>query len=284
MEKLFLIGARRTGTTLALVADALKQMMSVIIICAPDYRLDGVFPPDVEIVYLQPRYEVILDFVRTVAGTQFYITTAHDSFAAVAARVARSMGVRGPEPASVIACSTKQGQKGVLAREGFQVDQSLDGFANCYLDLVNSIDPCWYPVIIKPGIGTASDGVKRCWSRAEAIQHCAEIATSQRCASDQRILIERFVDGPEFCVEIFDGRFVGALEKIREPGDQFLERGYSSKLSIDDNQLSQMISYCENAAEIAGLNWGPAHIDCILGPRHPRVVDLNPRISGSFIC
>lgn len=82
MKRLIVIGARATGSSIALVRGALARQVAVTVVTAPGHRLDGVFPDGVETVNLAPdagqlagwlraRYPDELDTLR--------VTTAHDT-------------------------------------------------------------------------------------------------------------------------------------------------------------------------------------------------------------
>lgn len=48
MKRLIVIGARATGSSVALVRAALARQVAVTVITAPGHRLDGAFPDGVE--------------------------------------------------------------------------------------------------------------------------------------------------------------------------------------------------------------------------------------------
>ena len=112
----------------------------------------------------------------------------------------------------------------------------------------------------------------------------AAVQADARSLATERIVIEEFLEGSEYCVEYFDGRYVGALRKLKRHGAGFLERGYTSELDLDANTLRALIDVGTRATAAAGLTWGPVHLDCIVHDGVPHVIELNPRIAGSFIC
>ena len=97
-------------------------------------------------------------------------------------------------------------------------------------------------------------------------------------------MIEEYLPGEEYCVEFFDGRYVGAIRKLKQQRFSFQEHGYTSELNLDEATLRRMKDVCTRAVELAGLSWGPVHVDCIVTGDRPYIVELNPRIAGSFIC
>ncbi|WP_006485533.1 ATP-grasp domain-containing protein, partial [Burkholderia cenocepacia] len=147
--------------------------------------------------------------------------------------------------------------------------------------------PLRFPVVVKPAEGSASDGVRRCEDIAAVraqLDALAAVRADAPSLATERVVIEEFLDGSEYCVEYFDGRYVGALRKLKRHGAGFLERGYTSELDLDADTLRALIDVGTRATAAAGLTWGPVHLDCIVHDRVPHVIELNPRIAGSFIC
>lgn len=144
-----------------------------------------------------------------------------------------------------------------------------------------------YPVVIKPVEGSASFGIAMCYSDTEVITHLQHLASMYARNSNLIpggvILVEKYIRGQEYCVEVFDGVFVGAMKKNKQPGSKFIERGYSSDLDLTSDQIKRLIKMVEDIANSFNLTWGPVHIDCIINGNHIHIIEVNPRIAGSFI-
>ena len=290
MKRLIVIGARATGSSVALVRAALARQVAVTIITAPGHRLDGAFPDSVETVnlasdaaqlaaWLRARFPDELDTLR--------VTTAHDTYARTAAWVADALGLPGPDARHVAHAVSKSNQKALLAERGIPAAQFVAGTLAAPAALAAAAEPLRFPVVVKPSEGSASDGVRRCEDIAEVRAQLDALAAAQADAASratERVVIEEFLSGSEYCVEYFDGRYVGALRKLKRHGAGFLERGYTSELDLDADTLRALIDVGTRATVAAGLTWGPVHLDCIVRDGVPHVIELNPRIAGSFIC
>ncbi|WP_322081043.1 ATP-grasp domain-containing protein [Burkholderia sp. BCC1972] len=292
MKRLIVIGARATGSSVALVRAALARQLAVTVITAPGHRLDGVFPDAVETVNLEPDAGRLAGWLRTRFPGELdtlRVTTAHDTYARTAAWVADALGLPGPDARHVAHAVSKSNQKALLAAHGIPAARFVTGTLAAPAALAAAADPLRFPVVVKPSEGSASDGVRRCEDIADvraqldALAVAAAQADAQSLANE-RVVIEEFLSGSEYCVEYFDGRYVGALRKLKRHGAGFLERGYTSELDLDGDTLRALIDVGTRATAAAGLTWGPVHLDCIVHDGVPHVIELNPRIAGSFIC
>ncbi|MCA3824407.1 MAG: ATP-grasp domain-containing protein [Burkholderia sp.] len=290
MKRLIVIGARATGSSVALVRAALARRVAVTVITAPGHRLDGVFPDEVETVNLEPDAGQLAGWLRTrfpdEIGT-LRVTTAHATYARTAAWVADALGLPGPDARHVAHAVSKSNQKALLATHGIPAAQFVAGTLAAPAALAAAAAPLRFPVVVKPSEGSASDGVRRCEDIAEVRTQLDALVDAQADAASlttERVVIEEFLEGSEYCVEYFDGHYVGALRKLKRHGAGFLERGYTSELDLDADTLRALIDVGTRATAAAGLTWGPVHLDCIVHDGVPHVIELNPRIAGSFIC
>ncbi|WP_240462103.1 ATP-grasp domain-containing protein [Burkholderia sp. Nafp2/4-1b] len=294
MKRLIVIGARATGSSIALVRAALARQVAVTVITAPGHRLDGAFPDGVETVNLPPDAAQLAAWLRARFPDDLdtlRVTTAHDTYARTAAWVADALGLPGPDARHVAHAVSKSNQKALLAEHGIPAAQFVAGTLAAPAALAVAAEPLRFPVVVKPSEGSASDGVRRCEDIAEVRAQLAALADAHADAqpdavahATERVVIEEFLSGSEYCVEYFDGRYVGALRKLKRHGAGFLERGYTSELDLDADTLRALIDVGARATAAAGLTWGPVHLDCIVHDGVPHVIELNPRIAGSFIC
>ncbi|WP_175963028.1 ATP-grasp domain-containing protein [Burkholderia pyrrocinia] len=290
MKRLIVIGARATGSSLALVRAALARQVAVTVVTAPGHRLAGAFPDGVETINLEPDAGQLAGWLRARFPDEIdtlRVTTAHDTYARTAAWVADALGLPGPDARHVAHAVSKSNQKALLAAHGIPAAQFVTGTLGAPAALAAAADPLRFPVVVKPSEGSASDGVRRCETIAEVRAQLDALAAARvdaQSLATERVVVEEFLSGSEYCVEYFDGRYIGALRKLKRHGAGFLERGYTSELDLDADTLRALIDVGTRATAAAGLTWGPVHLDCIVHDGVPHVIELNPRIAGSFIC
>ncbi|WCM22068.1 ATP-grasp domain-containing protein [Paraburkholderia bryophila] len=279
---LLLVGTLRTGTSLAFVDAALARGLDVTLITAPDDVPVGLFPPQVRIVPLAPEYEPVRAWIdANYPQARPRIVTTNERYARLASRLSESLGLPGPDAGKVAHYIAKSNQKRLFESAGIRTPLSQTWLLSELQQRVRD-GRLPFPLVAKPVEGLSSFGVALC-ADARALQDHVDSFVREP-GDDQAILVEQFLTGPEYCVEFFDGVYVGAMLKRKAKGTRFIERGYSSELELDDAALAALIEASRRAVAASGLTWGPVHLDCIVHDGEPYIVELNARIAGSFIC
>src|SRR5262249_54068333 len=126
-----------------------------------------------------------------------------------------------------------------------------------------------------------------CRSAAEVKAHAARLlahATNERGqATPAEVLIEEFVRGPEYSVEVFNGQAVGVTRKHLSPAPYFVEIGHDFPAALPAAARASLAEIATAAVHAIGLTWGPAHVELRLAAAGPVVIEINPRLAGGFI-
>ncbi|MFE2375932.1 ATP-grasp domain-containing protein [Streptomyces sp. NPDC059398] len=210
------------------------------------------------------------------------VGTTDDYSGAVVAAVAERLGLPGPSPSVAAACRDKHALRRALPAElspGWR-------YATSPQEAVSAARKVGYPVVAKPTnlTGSALVAVRR--SDEEVLAH-AEAAFAEEATRDTPrvagLLIEEFVDGPEFSVEFMDGAVIGLTGKHLVPGPGFVELGHDFPARVGDDIAAVVLDAAGRATAELGLNWGPAHMEMRYGPDGPVVIEVNARIPGDRI-
>ncbi len=129
----------------------------------------------------------------------------------------------------------------------------------------------WSPAVVKPNDGGSSQGVAICESVDEMFEAVGDIAEGADETASSGVLIEEYVDGPEYTVGLFDGECLGSLEVI--PGEEFYN--YEAKYESDETQYEivdepGLVKRLEAAGRLAYETLGcrgVARIDFVAGTR-----------------
>lgn len=137
-------------------------------------------------------------------------------------------------------------------------------FRTCRRDELDSLD---LPVFLKRAISTASTGVRRVETKADALRAFDALG-------EREVLAQAVVSGELVMVQMLAdrGRLVAlhANRRVREGTNG----GASSKESIDVPGLRSVARRL-----VAGLAWhGPLSADVIVGADGPSFIDVNPRL------
>lgn len=134
-----------------------------------------------------------------------------------------------------------------------------------------------FPLVVKPSRGGSSLGVKFAASAAEVPQ-----ALVSAFSYDDRVLLERFVDGRELAVSVLGDEALPVVEAIPVEGDRYdfearYEIGRTSFIcpaGLDENEGAAVTEAALGAYRALGCS-GFARVDLILAADCPQVLEVN---------
>ncbi|HEX8393198.1 MAG TPA: ATP-grasp domain-containing protein [Longimicrobium sp.] len=268
--RLFVLAARRLGFAPVLVTARPERYAFLADAGAPEV----VVVPRVDEDSLYP---LVRDRDRRGAGVAG-ITSSSEYFIATAAALAARMGLPGPDAVAVRAARDKGWQRRVLADGGvavpaFHAVQSAR-------DAVRAARETGFPVVLKPVAGSGSVGVRACASADEVEAHAAALFAA---SPGERVLVESLVQGPEFSVEVFNGRVVGITRKHLGHPPAFVEAGHDYPAAVPDDVARALTAAVIRGTELLRLGWGPLHWELRMSEGGAVPMEVNPRLAGGFI-
>ena len=226
---------------------------------------------------------------RPISG----VVSVGDRPVELAARVARALGFPGNPPGAAAASANK-----LLARAYFEAARLLTPrhFAvGVDADVRDVAARATYPAVIKPVGLSGSRGVIRVNSETElvvAFERLRELLARPdvrvlRLRSGGTILIEEFLEGPEFAVEglLTRGSFrVLTIFDKPDPleGPFFEETIYVTPSALRIDAAHAITTEVERAARALGLWHGPIHAECRLTTRGVFVLEVAARPIGGL--
>ncbi|MGW3960841.1 ATP-grasp domain-containing protein [Amycolatopsis sp. NPDC005003] len=210
------------------------------------------------------------------------ILSSSEYFVPAAARVAARLGLPAQDPAAIERCRDKAAQRRCLRAAGVPVPD----FVAC--DTAAAAEHAAHrlggPVVVKPVSGSGSAGVRRCANPGAARWWATRILTDGRSFPAARLLVEREVPGPEFSVEILDGKPAGVTRKhVGEP-PYFVETGHDHPAPLPAGEIVALHEVAARAVQAVGHSVGPAHVELRVPPGgEPTVIEINPRLAGGLI-
>jgi len=213
------------------------------------------------------------------------VTSSSEYSVPIAAQVARALQLLGPDPQAVRRCRDKEYQRRALHRVGLPVPEWR--VANTVEDARRAADELKSPVVCKPVLGSGSVGVRLVENAHAARQHAQTLfedeATARGVIGPPRVLVEEFVDGPEFSVEVFHDRVVGITAKLLSEHPHFVELGHDFPAPLDLELSQELKQSALQAIRALGLTFGPVHVEMRVGKRGPVIIEVNPRLAGGLI-
>src|SRR4051812_35688889 len=215
------------------------------------------------------------------------------------AEIAERLGVDHHNPLSAARVMTdKYEQREALRRSGLPAPghaaiSSPD-------DLEPALEAVGTPAVMKPAFGAGSMLIFRIESLAELREHYEEASSrysqtellrgvQPRFDLEQVIESENWHGDDRFAgygsVEalMFEGEFLPLAVSDRTPLlPPFRETGLMLPSSLSAGRQDEMVAMARAAAEAAGVTNGPLHIELMMTPTGPWVIEINGRLGGSI--
>jgi hypothetical protein len=215
-------------------------------------------------------------FDRVVAFSE----TDQDKAPVIAAR----LNLPGSHPAATVACVyDKALMRRTLAAAG--LDETPGRIVSGPDEVYAFARQYGYPLILKPNQATASIGVSRIDGDrdvAAAFQWSADVDEP----IDPTLLVERFLDGPEFSVECVSEHgehlVVAVTEKARDTR-HFVESGHVLPAPVSTEVSDRIADYVRRCLDALGVRCGPTHSEIILTTDGPVMVETHVRLAGDEI-
>ncbi len=271
----------------AYTSAALALGMSIIVISDSEHSLVPEVANGITVDFRHPgqAYAAIIEAIASL-DVECVLST-DDSCVEICSRIAGYLGL--PQNSAGTALLTRRkdlGRKALLSAgcntPAFQVI-AITGASPVLL----SID---YPVVIKPLTLAASRGVIRADNDAEFVAAVRRIDAIVEAAGQQgfaraNILVESYIDGPEFAVEgfVIDGKFnLLAVFDKPEPlnGPYFEETYYLTPSRLDPDRKAELIDEITSCCHAYGLQHGPVHAEARLSSSGPILLELAARTIG----
>ncbi|MFE5710105.1 ATP-grasp domain-containing protein [Streptomyces sp. NPDC056501] len=197
------------------------------------------------------------------------------------AEVAAALGLAGNRPELVRTVRTKDVCRRTLSDLGF--DQPASALCSSAEDIVRFLSRHGGPAVVKPRDAAGSEGVVCVDGPGEAAH---ALARARRGLADGPVLIEEYVDGPEFSVEgIFAGGSPYALavtRKLLAPGT-FVEAGHTTPVELPGGRHTEIAHEATRALKALGLTHGVFHVECWLTDRGPVLGEVHVRPGGDWL-
>jgi biotin carboxylase len=229
----------------------------------------------------------VLATARSLAGAAEIVgvTSSSEYYVATAAETAHALGLPGPSAEAVRGCRHKGVQRRRLAGAGVAVPRFA--LVTTEAQALAAARETGFPVVVKPVQGSGSVGVRLCRDAHEAAEHAAGLFAA---AAGERgllvageVLVEAYVPGREFSVELFGDEVVMTVAKHVGPLPDFVEVGHDLPAVLDPAQETLLTHCALSAVASLRLGWGAAHVELRMDGAYPLVIEVNPRLAGGMI-
>ncbi|MGW6915188.1 ATP-grasp domain-containing protein [Kitasatospora sp. NPDC054939] len=256
-------------------ADGPHPLLAAENILTADTNDDAVLLPYAE------RLHRVLGFDGVLSSCDYYLPAV--------ARVARRLGLPGPDPEAVTAACRKDLTRRTLAAAGVPGPAyALCGDREQALAAARTLG---YPLVVKPVDLCAGMLVRAVADERELDAALRALADFPVNARGQRrepaVLLEELLTGPEVSVETVTAagttHVVGVTDKSLGGAPAFVETGHMFPAALTAADARAAVDTAAAAITALGLDAVVAHTEIKLTPAGPRVVEVNPRPAGNRI-
>ncbi|MER8867988.1 acetyl-CoA carboxylase biotin carboxylase subunit family protein [Mesorhizobium sp. M0751] len=201
---------------------------------------------------------------------------------AAVGKLCRHFELPGPNPASIERCSDKFVQRQVLAEAG--VPMPAYRLAADAREVKSAAAEIGIPVVVKPAVGSGSNGVRLCRTVDELAEHTTYLLSGKHIwRSSPRMVVEEFAQGNHYSAHIMGSEVVGITATEFGPPPHFVVRESIFPAPLADDEHRRITDLSLSCLRALGLGWGPANIEFRWTKRGPVVIEVNPRLPGGII-
>lgn len=268
---------------------------------------DPDYPPTAENADLIGRADWVMRGVRTTDAAAVtaalarchavkpvdFAVSHHELAVEAVALSCEALGLPGISPRAVLTARRKDLLRAALRHAGiagppFRIARDADG-------AVAAADSIGYPVVVKPPSGTDSRLARVARDRAEVRAACERmlgdgldtLPPGWRAQFARGLLVEGYLSGPLISVEIGmrdERAYVFCVSgRTRARDDEVIEIGPHIPAELPAGQERDCVTYAESVCRAIGLGPGVFHLEMIVTPRGPVLVEANPRIMGGIM-
>ncbi|MEU8513836.1 pyridoxal-phosphate dependent enzyme [Kitasatospora sp. NPDC048722] len=291
-QRLLFVESNTTGTgMLALRLTRDLGLTPVLLTNSPE-RYPGVADTGCEVVTCDTNSAAALrETVRAtwrreeIAG----VATTSDFYLPAVAGLTTLLGLPGNSVESMAACRDKALTRARLAQAG--VRQPRFAILADPAEVPEAVARIGLPCVVKPADDSGSNNVLLCSTTEQAVAQSrvilAETVNVRGQATAGTVLVEEYLDGPEFSVETFswagEVRCVGITQKHLGGPPHFVEHGHVFPAAVPPHVADDLTGAARRAVRAVGLTNGAAHTEVRLTPEGAAVIEVNGRLAGGMI-
>ncbi|USG66586.1 ATP-grasp domain-containing protein [Brevibacillus ruminantium] len=292
-KKLLFIESNTTGTGMLALQKTKELGYDPVLFTNDPTRYQGLSDQACEVVVCDTNQpDGLQDSIKSRFSTEEIagVTTTSEYYIYTVALLAEHFGWDGNPPATMKSCRNKAAVRTLL--------QGLPELYQPWFFPVDSLQEAeekkgqlHFPCIVKPVDDSGSNQVVVCRSYEELRQRVKEILAVKQNVRQQPAaqvaLVEEYVEGPEYSVEVFsyngEHSIIGITDKSTGGEPYFIETGHIFP-SLSTNELREIVE-AGVLALLDKLKWrfGPCHLEIKIVDQKVFLVECNGRLAGGMI-
>jgi S-sulfo-L-cysteine synthase (3-phospho-L-serine-dependent) len=217
------------------------------------------------------------------------VATTSEFYVATVAELTAWLGLPGNPVDAIAVCRDKGALRKLLANAG--VGQPRSAAVRSADEVEAAVRDVGLPCVVKPADDSGSNNVLLCTTVEQAVTQAQTVLAVTENVRGQAMagvaLIEQYLDGPEYSVEVFswEGRahVVGVTAKTLGPPPHFVEDRHLFPAPLPPSERDALVVTVKAALAAAGIRTGATHTEVRVTPDGPAVIEINPRPAGGMI-
>jgi biotin carboxylase len=201
------------------------------------------------------------------------------------ARLCHELGLPGLTPDVARVATNKREMRRCLVQAQVPCPQSLH--VTTLEEARTAVRDLGCSTIFKPALSQGKHGITRVPQDARGQEVEFAFQRAMRNTRADAVLVEEFVEGPEFSVEAltWNGQthVIAVTDKVTTGPPYYVEIGHSQPSQFDVKQLQVIEQTAAAAVQALGIDWSGSHTEIRWGARGPRVIEVGARLGGGFI-
>nr|WP_042178670.1 pyridoxal-phosphate dependent enzyme [Kibdelosporangium sp. MJ126-NF4]CEL13329.1 Cysteine synthase [Kibdelosporangium sp. MJ126-NF4]CTQ99020.1 Cysteine synthase (EC 2.5.1.47) [Kibdelosporangium sp. MJ126-NF4] len=289
---LLFIESNTTGTGMLALRMARRLGVRAVLMTSAPARYPGLGEMECEVLVCDTNSRSAL---RTAVHQRFRreeitgVTTTSDFYVPAVAELNEWLGLPGNTAEATRTCRNKAELRTALAGAG--AHQPRFAVVPDPADVAAAVARVGLPCVVKPVDDSGSNDVLLCSTREAAVEHAARTLATRvnvrGMATAGLVLVEEYLDQPEFSVEMFSWRgepvWAGITAKSVTGLPYFVESRHVFPAVIEPAVADELLRTARRAVAATGVRTGPTHTEIKLTPSGPAIVEINPRLAGGMI-
>ncbi|UFJ41465.1 ATP-grasp domain-containing protein [Brevibacillus humidisoli] len=217
------------------------------------------------------------------------IMTTSEFYLVTTAKLAELYGLPGNPPEAMEICRNKAKTRQRLSEEG--VEQPRFAIVQDPAQIPAAMAAVGLPCVVKPVDDSGSNDVKLCHTVEQIEQQLAVILAEKLNTRGQQreraILIEEYLDDPEFSVEMFTyaGQTIsiGITQKQISGTPFFVEHQHIFPAQLSTETAEQIKDTVLRALTAVGIQNGATHTEVKVTSKGCAIIEINARLAGGMI-
>lgn len=213
------------------------------------------------------------------------MTLASDVPIPTVAAVCKELNLKGISIQTALRATNKSEMRKALSDAKVPIPKYYS--VNTLSQFVEAASNFEHSFVVKASDNSGNRGIKLVEVRPDLNTLKEAFEYSKKYSRDGRILLEEYMEGPEFSVEgiSVDGKYhpIQITDKITSGIPYFVELGHTQPSEQPLEIQNKIIKVAEDGVKALGIIEGPSHTEIKLTSEGPKIVEIGARLGGGCI-